>query len=147
MTSLTDNTIDELIKRVKASPAMSELVYASEYPPRDLPSIMDKYVVTVSNTGVEVLRQFVGDAVADGRRGALYGCELRLRVYSPSESAGAALLRVTSLLYDAVCRADTDGAVQDMSLSGISYDDTAHTVYRDLTVRLGYVLSEEARHD
>lgn len=147
MTSLADNTIDELIRRVKASTAVSELHYASEYPPRDLPCPVDEYIVTVRNMGVKVLRQFVGGMTAQGSKGALYECNVMLRVYAPRDSAGSALLRVSSLLADAVGEADTDGAVQEISLAGITYDDTARTVYREITVKLGLLLSKEAQDD
>ena len=46
-----------------------------------------------------------------------------------------------------LAKADTDRALQDLSLSGIVYDTTARTVYRDLTLTLGYVLGKEADDD
>ena len=147
MTSLTDNTIDELIKRVKATPAVSGFVFASEYPPREMPNPIGKYVVSVGNTGVRTSRRFIGDRIADNRKGVLFEVTVRLRVYAPEESSGAALLRASSLLADAVERADTDHAIWDSALSCVVYDTTARTVYRDLTLTLGYVLSEEVLHD
>lgn len=147
MTSSADNTIDELIKRVKASPVLSGFVFASEYPPRELPNPITKYIVAVGNTGVGTAYRFIGDRVAGDRKGAVYEVALRLRVYAPEDSSGAALLRATSLLADAVERADTGHAIWELSLSGIAYDTAARTVYRDLNLKLGYLLSEEAEHD
>lgn len=147
MTSLTDNTIDELIKRVKTIAAVSDFVYTAEYPPREMPNPIGKYVVTVGNTGVRASRRFIGNRAADDRRGVLYEVTVRMRVYAPEESSGAALLRASSLLADAVDQADTDRMVQDIALSGIVYDTTARTVYRDLTLTLGMVLSGEVQDD
>lgn len=147
MTSLADNTIDELIRRVKAISPVGEFVFASEYPPREMPNPINRYVVTVGNTDVRIKRRFIGDRIAARRRGTLYHVTLRLRVYAPENSAGAALLRATALLADAVEKADTDRALQDLSLSGIVYDTTARTVYRDLTLTLGYALGKEADDD
>lgn len=147
MTSSADNTIDELIKRVKASTVLSGFVFASEYPPREMPNPIAKYIVAVGNTGVRTAYRFIGDRVTGERKGALYEAALRLRVYAPEDSSGAALLRATSLLADAVESADTERALRELSLSGITYDTAARTVYRDLNLKLCYVLSEEAEHD
>lgn len=147
MTTLTDNTIDGLIKRIKAIRPVSEFVFSSEYPPREMPNPIGKYVVTVGNTGTRIAERFIGDRAAADRKGALYQVTLRLRMYAPESSAGAALLRASSLLADAVERADTERAVQDIVLSGVVYDTAARTVYRDLTVTLMYVLSEVERDD
>lgn len=147
MTSLADNTIDELIRRVKAQPTVGCFVFASEYPPREMPNPIDKYVVTVGNAGVVPCRRFLGDRVAADSRGSLYEAALRLRVYAPENSAASALLRASSLLADAVERADADRALQSLSLDGVVYDTTARTVYRDLRLTLAYVLCEEACDD
>lgn len=147
MTSLADNTIDELIKRVKAIRAVSGFVFASEYPPRETPNPFDRYVVTVGNTGVRAAGRFLGDGVTADRRGALYEITVRLRIYAPEVSSAAALLRASSLLADAVERADCERAVQSVTLSGVAYDATARTVYRDVTATLLYVLSEEAQDE
>lgn len=147
MTSLADNTIDELMKRVRALRGVSEFVFSSEYPPREMPSPIGKYVVTVGNTELRAKIRFVGAQPAPDRRGALYEAILRLRVYAPENSSASALLRASSLLADAVERADSDRCVQDIVLSQVVYDATARTVYRDLTVTVWLVLSEEAHDD
>ena len=144
MTTLMDNTIDELVRRMKERTAMTDFVFSAEYPPRELPNPIDRYVVTVTNNCVRVKRQFVGGMVAEGIKGALYECSLRLRTYAPENTSGAALLRATSLLADALDAADTDRAVQEMTLSDVAYDAVARTVWRDLNVTLGFVLCEEA---
>ena len=147
MTSLADNTIDELIKRVREIRSVSDFVFTSEYPPREMPNPIGKYAVAVGNTATRVKRRFVGDRSAADRRGALYETVLRLRVYAPENSSGAALLRASSLLADAIGTADDDRLVQDVALSAVVYDTTARTVYRDLTVTLAYILSEEENDD
>ena len=144
MTSLADNTIDELIKRVKALTQQYGFVFAAEYPAREMPNPIGKYIVTVGNTGVKTSRRFLGDRVTRGRTGVLYEIGLRLRVYAPEESSGAALLRASSLVADAVEQADKDHALWDIDLTGVAYDTAARTVYRDVTVTLGYVLGREA---
>ena len=147
MTTLTDNTIDELIKRVKALRPVGDFVFASAYPPREIAYPIGRYTVAVGNTGMRIKRRFVGDRVASDRKGTLYQVMLCLRLYAPVNSAGAALLRASCLLADAVEHADDDRAVQDIAFSGVAYDTAARTLYRDLTLTLVYVLSEEVRDD
>ena len=147
MTTSMDNTIDELIRRIKEDRAVSDFVFLSAYAPRERPNPIGKYVVTVENTGVGIKHAFIGSRVAEGERGALYECTVRLRTYAPENTSGSALLRATSLLADAADRADTDRCVQDMHLFGIVYDAVTRTVYRDLTITLACVLSEEVCDD
>ena len=147
MTTLVDNTIDELIRRVKASAAVSDFIFASEYPPRLAPNPVDRYLVTVGDTRVRTLRRFVGDRVSADSKGVLYEITLRLRIYAPEGSSGAALLRASSLLNDAVEIADTDKMVTDTELSCVAYDAVERTAYRDLTVTLNYLASGEVRDD
>jgi hypothetical protein len=144
MTSLIDNTIDELIRRVKAQENLSGFAFTMGYPPRKLPNPIQKYLVCVDNGGVKISDIFIGGSVGRGRRGKLYETELTLRVYAPGYTAGSSLLRATALLADALERADTDGALRGISLSGIVYDTTARTVAREVKARLEYLLYEEA---
>ena len=147
MTTSADNTIDELIKRVREIRGVSEFVFAAEYPPRETPNPIGKYVVTVGNTATGVKRRFVGGRTAVDRRGALYEIVVRLRVYAPEHSSAATLLRASSLLADAVEKADCDCIVQDVALSQVVYDTTARTVYRDVTATVWLLLSEEVQDD
>ena len=144
MTSLIDNTIDDLIRRVKAQEILSGFAFIMEYPPRKLPNPINKYLIAVGNGGVKTSDIFIGGSVGRGRRGKLYEAELNMRVYAPEDSGGSALLRVTSLLADALEHADADGALRGITLSGIVYDTTARTVARDVKVKLEYLLYEEA---
>ena len=143
MTSLIDNNIDELIKRVSARTAVSDMVFMTAYPPRALANPIDKYTVAVNNTGVKVAQTFVGEAVGRSKRGRLYDVELTLRVYAPRNTASSALLRATSLLFDALFACDDESAIRDLSLGEIGYDSTARTCWRDLYVRLSYLLYGE----
>ena len=147
MTSLSDNTIDGLIRRIKTVRSVSDFVFAAEYPPREMPHPIGKYVVTVINAGMRIKRRFVGDRVAGNAQGTLYQITLRLRVYAPAQTSGAALLRATCLLADAVELSDSERSVQDLSFSGIAYDPAAHTVYRDLTVTLFCMAAGEVQDD
>lgn len=147
MISLADNTIDDLIRRVRRVRSMENYVFAAEYPPRETPHPIERYVVTPVNTEMRIKRRFVGDRIAPDRTGTLFQAGLLLRVYAPEKSVGSALLRATSLLADAVEAADEDRIVQDIAFSCIHYDPTVHTVYRDLTVTLWLALSGEAQDD
>jgi hypothetical protein len=144
MTSLIDHTIDELIRRVKAQEILSGFAFMMAYPPRRLPNPIKKYLIAVGNGGVKESDVFIGGSVGRGRRGKLYETELSIRVYAPQNSAGSALLRVTSLVADALERADADGLLRGITLSGIVYDTVARTVARDVKAKLELLLYEEA---
>lgn len=143
MTSLIDNNIDELIKRVRARTAVSDMVFMTAYPPRELANPIEKYTVTVNNTGVKIAQTFIGEAVGFGKRGSLYDVFLTLRVYAPRHTSSAALLRASSLLFDALDGCDSEDAISDLALGEVGYDNAARTYYRDLRVRLSYLLIGE----
>lgn len=143
MTSLIDNNIDELIKRVRKRTAVSDMVFMTAYPPREMPNPISKYTIAVNQTGVKRSQMFIGDAVGAGRKGCLYEVNVVLRMYAPRQTAASALLRASSLLFDALEAADTDGAIADSALASIEYDNAARTIYRDLRVTLCYLLSGE----
>lgn len=143
MTSLIDNNIDGLIKRARQQKAVSDMVFMTAYPPRELPNPIDKYTVAVNNIGVKKSQVFVGDSIGTGRKGSLYEVLLILRTYAPRYTASFALLRETSLLTDALEAADTDGAIADVSLGEIVYDNAARTVYRDLRLTVCWLLGGE----
>lgn len=136
MTSLIDNTIDRLIKRVRQHTAVSDIVFMSAYPPRELPNPFGKYTAAVYNRSVATAQEFIGDAVGTGQRGKLYAVDLVLRVYAPRNTAASALLRMTSQLCDALELSDDDGLIAETALGEIGYENTARTVYRDVRVRL-----------
>ena len=143
MTSLIDNTIDELIGRVRQRTAVSDMVFMSAYPPRRIPNPINKYIVVADQTGVERSQVFIGDTVGAGMKGALYEVKLTLRVYAPRNTAASALLRMSSLLYDAVEACDQDRMITDMRLGAIGYDNVERTAYRVIGVRLSLLLTGE----
>ena len=75
---------------------------------------------------------------------SLIEAQLKLRVYAPEGSSGSALLRVSAIIADALERADSDGLLREVSLSGIGYDESAHSEYRDISARLQMLLSKGA---
>lgn len=144
MTSLMDNNIDELIKRVRQRTAVSDMVFMTAYPPRDVPNPIDKYTVAVDQTSVKRSQVFIGDTVGTGLKGALYEIDLTLRVYAPRNTSASALLRMSAQLFDAVGVCDVDREIAEMSLGGVAYDNTARTIYRDLRVTMRRILTGEA---
>ena len=147
MTSTIDNTIDELMRRVKQRAAVGDFAFVAAYPPRPAPFPIGKYTVTAHSSGVKAGEYFIGDRVRGSDRGALYQTQLRLRVYAPAKTSGGALLRASALLADALERSDCDRIVQSIELGAIGYDDSIRSLYRDVDARLCLVLSEEAEHD
>ena len=147
MTSLIDNNIDMLIRRVRESLSQADFVFMSAYPPRKQPNPVSKYIVTVENTEVKEEAIFVGGRVGERKRGKLYEATVVLRTHAPLKSSGSALLRASSLAADAVDRCDTDRAVHEITLGGLCYDTAMRTVYRDAKVRLRYLLCEEDRDE
>ncbi len=143
MTSLIDNNIDGLVKRAKKRTAVSDMVFMSAYPPRESPNPLNKYTVAVNPVSVKKSQIFVGDAVVKGQRGNLYEATVILRIYAPRNTAATALLRKSSLLFDALEASDVDGAIADISLGKVDYDNVTRTVYRDLRMTLCWLLCGE----
>ena len=147
MTSTIDNTIDELMRRVKKRAAVSEFAFVAAYPPGPAPFPVAKYTVTAHSSGVKAGEYFIGDRVRGSDRGAVYEARLSLRVYAPAKTSGAALLRASALLADALERSDCDRLIQSVELGAIGYDDSTRSLYRDIDAGLCLVLSEEAVHE
>ena len=147
MTSLIDNNIDELIKRVRQRTAVSDMVFVTAYPPRELPNPFDKYTVTVENTGIRQSQVFIGDTIGRGLTGRLYDISVTMRVYAPRDTSAAALLRMSAQLFDAVECCDRDDMVTKMEMGEVRYDTASRTIYRDLRLVLSCILSGRARHE
>ena len=143
MTSLIDNNIDELIKRARQRTAVSDMVFMTAYPPREMPNPITKYTVAVNQTGVNCSQAFVGDTVGAGLKGALYEIKLTLRVYAPRNTSASALLRMSTQLFDALEASDRDQMIAGLSLAPIIFDNAARTIYRDLYVTLSCLLIGE----
>ena len=147
MTTLIDNNIDELIRRVKTRPEVSGFVFATAFPSKGTVYPGSRYLVTVNDESVKISQFFVGGRVGGSSFGEVYEVKLILRVYAPSGSSSSALLRATSLLADAFYKSDTDCAIRRTELYAVCFDKTARTDYRDVSVTLGYVIYEEAGDD
>ena len=143
MITSTDNRIDELISRVKATPCMDSLVFLPAFPPHKTPYPVRKYTVAAELREVEDEVSFIGGMIDRTERGRLVKASLRLRVYAPQGTSEAALLRVSSMVAHAVETADRDGLLRALSLSGIEYDTAAHSEFRDITARLLLIVREE----
>ena len=143
MTS-ADNRIDELIRRVKSRDSMTELVFIPAYPPHRTPNPMGSYTVTVGDVEMKPSRYFIGDCSGRGQKGMLTEADLRLRVYAPERTSGAALLRVTSMLIDALEAEDNERWIRSYRMTDIGFDTASRTEYRDVIVNMYILLSEEA---
>ncbi len=144
MMTLTDNLIDALIMRVKAKRGMENFVFLPAYPPHKVTSPVKSYTVAAENHQTHESVVFIGDKDGTDTNGRLIEAQLKLRVYAPEGSSGSALLRVSAIIADALERADSDGLLREVSLSGIGYDESAHSEYRDISARLQMLLSKGA---
>ena len=144
MTTLIDNRIDELISRVKKRGAIADFCFIPAYPPNKTPNPVKKYTVAVENLITKEKRVFVGNKSGLSLSGRLYEVKLRLRVYAPSYTSGSSLLRACALLADALEAEDTERYVAQTAFSGIGFDTSSRTEYRDIFVTLEILLSEEA---
>ena len=144
MMTSADNRIDELIGRVKNRSLMSGLVFIPAYPPHKTPNPMGRYTVTVGDIEVKPSRYFIGDCVGRDEKGMLAEVVLRLRVYAPERTAGASLIRVTSMLADALDAEDNERWIRSFKQTDIGFDTASRTEYRDLIVQMYMLLSEEA---
>lgn len=144
MVSSADNRIDELIGRVRHHGAVADFVFIPAYPPHKTPNPIGNYTITVGDSVVRSKRYFIGDRVGSRRKGILQEVELCLRVYAPERTSGSALLRVSSILMDALDAEDSERWIRSYRMSGIGFDTASHTEYRDVTVHLSILLDEEA---
>ena len=144
MTTLADNRIDELISRVKKRGAIKDFCFIPAYPPDKTPSPIKKYTVTAENRGMREKRVFIGNTAGANLSGRLYEVLLRARVYAPSYTSGSALLRACSMLADAFESEDRDRLINATSFSGVGYDTSSRTEYRDIEFTLEMLLTEEA---
>ncbi len=142
MITSIENRIDEWIARVKDYGAVKAFEFIPGYPAHKTPSPVTKYTVAVTEREEKTGTFFIGDQIAEGRTGRLHEIELCLRVYAPEGSSGAALLRASALLMDALEKQDDENAINALILSGIGYDTAARVEYRDVTARLSMI--EEA---
>lgn len=143
MTS-ADNRIDELIRRVKSRESMTELVFIPAYPPHRTPNPMGSYTVTVGDVEMKPSRYFIGDCSGRDRKGMLAEADLRLRVYAPERTSGAALVRVTSMLIDALDAEDDERWIRSFRMTDIGFDTASRTEFRDIIVNMYILLDEEA---
>lgn len=142
MTSV-DNRINELIKRVRSHGAIRTFAFVPAYPPHKTPSPMQGYTVAVDNRSVTDSMLFIGGAAGRGTLGRLVEAELCLRVYAPEHSSGAALLRASAMLMDALEAEDKEREISELSLSGIGFDTASRTEFRDVIARLKMLIWEE----
>ena len=147
MTSRIDNNIDELIRNIMNKTEFSGFMFYPSYPPREVPTPIEKYTVAVEDAAVTTSQGFIGDAVAENKRGSVIRAKVRLRVYAPQRTSGEALLRASSVLADAVAKAECSGAVGNVELKQIKHDLAVRTSYRDIEFDYDCILLEEARHD
>ena len=144
MMTSADNRIDELIRRVKSRDSMTELVFIPAYPPHRTPNPMGCYTVTVGDVEMKPSRYFIGNRAGRGEKGMLAEADLRLRVYAPERTSGAALLRVTSMLTDALEAEDTERWIRSFRMSDIGFDTASRTEFRDIVVNMYILLNGEA---
>lgn len=131
MTSV-DNRIDALIGCVKQKSTMQAFDFIPGYPAHKTPNPVTKYTVAVVNNEVKVKWQGIG--CVDQWR--VFEVDLTLRVYAPENSSGAALLRASSLLMNALEASDPWLEIAEMRLTGIGYDTASRSEYRDVVVKL-----------
>lgn len=143
MITAADNKIDELISRVKKHGAIVDFCFIPAYPPNKTPNPIKKYTVAVENRSTREKRVFVGNKAGIRLNGRLYEVALRLRVYAPERSSGAALLRASAMLADALEAEDDERYIVATSFSGIGFDTSSRTEYRDIEATLEILLTEE----
>ena len=144
MMTSADNRIDELINRVKNRASMTELVFIPAYPPHRTPNPMGRYTVTVGDAQIKPSRYFIGNRAGRNEKGMLAEVDLRLRVYAPERTSGAALLRVTSMLAEALEAEDAERWIRSYRMTDIGFDTASRTEYRDVMVNMYILLIEEA---
>ncbi len=144
MTQIEDN-INKLIKSVKKEEELSGYTFVKGFSAYDHPNPMDSYLIAVSTLGTQVKTEFLGDSVGKNLKGSIVNTDLKFRVYAPKHDGGDGLLSLCCTLSDAIKRCDTNNVCEDIKVSGISFDNDANTVYRDVVASLSFCLCEEVK--
>ncbi len=142
MTQIEDN-INALIKSMKKQEELSLYTFVKGFSACDHPNPLDSYLIAVSTLDTKVTTEFLGDSVGKNLKGNIVNADLKFRVYAPKHDGGDGLLSLCCTLSDVLRRCDTNKVCEDVKVSGISFDNDANTVYRDVVASLSFCLCEE----
>ncbi|MBQ2970933.1 MAG: hypothetical protein IJO20_05680 [Ruminococcus sp.] len=142
MTQIEDN-ITRLIKSIKQEEELSYYTFVKGFSATDHPNPMESYLIAVSTLDTKVTTEFLGDGVGKNLKGSIVNADLKFRVYAPKHDGGDGLLSLCCTLCDVIKRCDTNKVCEDVKVSGISFDNDANTVYRDVVASLSFCLCEE----
>lgn len=137
------NSIDELIKRVKANDELCECTFVKGFMGNEHSNPQTKYMIAVSTPDIDTGDSFVGNNVSENLKGRLYEVNVRLRVYAPKNAGGDGLSKIVNLLSSALKDSDILNVIVKLEQSPIAFDSNASTVYRDVKVQMSFCLCEE----
>ena len=141
MTQIESN-IDEFILRLKNDAELQDFAFTKAYSRNYVPNPIDKFVVAVNTLDTKIKKEFIGKSIGENIQGKIYETKVRLRVYAKTKDHASSLVEATYTLSSALQNHDTENLIDTVSLTGISYDSTVKTVYRDIEIIFCYCLCE-----
>ncbi len=138
------NSINEIAENLirGAKSGLSEMSFVKAYrgSPARIP--LDGFLAVVSVGAVSRRKCFIGGVCSNGLKGDLYSADMRVTLHAPCSAGGEALSLKALELSDELRDADSEGYIQDISISGIAYDNKNLSVYRDVVASISYLLCE-----
>lgn len=138
-----EDSINELVKSIKNDSDLNKHCFVKGFSAAEHPNPLGGYLIAVSTLDTQVSSRFVGDNVGSNLKGSILNATVKFRVYAPKNEGGDGLLALSQTLSEAIKRCDTQNVCQDISVSGIAFDNDAMTVYRDVAAHLSFCLYEE----
>lgn len=142
--TIIEESLDRLVTKIKEDMSPCDVRFVKAYKNQHTDSPIRGYLVTVALDNLHVEKDFIGGVVGDKMMGREYKASAWFKVYAPMDTNGNGLSELTAQLCSAIEKADSDKLVEDMKMSSIEYDANMRTVFRTVTLTLGFCLCEEA---
>lgn len=142
--TIIEDSLDKLVMKIKEDTANKDVRFVKSYKSQQVDSPVKNYIVVASIDDLQVENDFIGELVGENMTGKEYKAVAHLKVYAPMNSNGNGLSELVHSLCTSIEKSDTDRLVEEVKMSSIEYDANLRTVYRTVTMTLGFCLCEEA---
>lgn len=136
MTQL-EQQIDAFIKRLKDDERLKECVFRDAFEKTAAPNPLSRFLITAGVESTKVSDLCIGDLFFDNVKGKAVDATLLFRVYAPVESNGKSLTVMCMRLLESIMKNGGE-ITAGGSISGVAYDASMRTVYRDVRTVIGY---------
>lgn len=138
-----EQKINQFVKTLKSCESMSGYRFTKEFKAVDFPNPLEENMIVVSILGTTVTERFFPSSSDQSTKCEVYSVALRFRAYAKSNDGGEGLIQLCYDLCKQADLCDTDNSISKISTSGISFDEDARTVYRDVDFVLDFCIYEE----